>query len=421
MNDVNRDYYNIIGLPEDASQSDIEAECVRLAAKWRPENHPGDVVAESNFRLVEEAYETLGDPVKRASYDLSLRTLAGELPPVSAPLPYAPPAGPVALRFTGQPGEYFRIWIVNVCLSVVTLGIYSAWAKVRRKRYFYGNTVLHDATFEYLADPKAILKGRLIVVGVLLVFYVLAQFLKTNLFGIVYLVALPYVVIKAARFNAINSAYRNVRFKFGVGFKPQTGFLSKRYIDGYTQTSQFLILPIFLVPITLGMLYPYYSFRKREFILEHSAYGTTPFAFDATVRSFYVAWFKIMLLFLLFLVGSIVTFGIGVLPFYILFASYRDAAIGRLAWQHTVLGKLRFDCSWKTWDLFKLHLVNSLAIIFTLGLMVPWAAIRVARYELQGLSLAPVAEIDAFTAAMQEQVTATGDEAGELLGFDFGL
>ncbi len=50
-----------------------------------------------------------------------------------------------------------------------------------------------------------------------------------------------------------------------------------------------------------------------------------------------------------------------------------------------------------------------------LGLMVPWAAIRVARYELQGLSLAPAAEIGAFAAAMHEQVTATGDEAGELL------
>ncbi len=134
MNDVNRDYYNIVGVPEDASQFDIvlNAACVRLAAKWRPENHPGDVVAESNFRLIEEAYETLGDPVKRATYDFSLRALAGEVRPISSLQPYAPPAGPVALKFTGQQGEYFRIWIVNVCLSVITLGIYSAWAKVRR-------------------------------------------------------------------------------------------------------------------------------------------------------------------------------------------------------------------------------------------------------------------------------------------------
>ena len=38
-------------------------------------------------------------------------------------------------RFTGTGGEYFRIWIVNVMLSVVTFGIYSAWAKARRLQY----------------------------------------------------------------------------------------------------------------------------------------------------------------------------------------------------------------------------------------------------------------------------------------------
>ena len=54
----------------------------------------------------------------------------------------AAPSAAVPLQFTGKAGEYFKIWIVNLCLSVLTLGIYSAWAKVRRKRYFYGSTLL---------------------------------------------------------------------------------------------------------------------------------------------------------------------------------------------------------------------------------------------------------------------------------------
>ena len=62
--------------------------------------------------------------------------------------------------FTGSAPEYFRVWIVNVALSIVTLGIYSAWAKVRNKQYFYGNTHLDDVSFRYLADPKQILKGK---------------------------------------------------------------------------------------------------------------------------------------------------------------------------------------------------------------------------------------------------------------------
>ena len=38
------------------------------------------------------------------------------------------------LRFTGSGGEYFKIWIVNLLLTIATLGIYSAWAKVRKAR-----------------------------------------------------------------------------------------------------------------------------------------------------------------------------------------------------------------------------------------------------------------------------------------------
>jgi uncharacterized membrane protein YjgN (DUF898 family) len=38
-------------------------------------------------------------------------------------------------EFRGTGGEYFRIWIVNLLLTILTLGIYSAWAKVRQLRY----------------------------------------------------------------------------------------------------------------------------------------------------------------------------------------------------------------------------------------------------------------------------------------------
>src|SRR5215470_13047448 len=82
------------------------------------------------------------------------------------------PAGAVpkvlVLEFRGRGAEFFRIWIVNLVLSVLTLGIYSAWAKVRTRRYFYGNTRLDGVAFEYHARPIAILKGRLLALGVIL-------------------------------------------------------------------------------------------------------------------------------------------------------------------------------------------------------------------------------------------------------------
>lgn len=156
-------------------------------------------------------------------------------------------------------------------------------------------------------------------------------------------------------------------------------------------------------------------------MLEHSGFGTSTFGFDAKGSRFYLAYFKAAMVFLICMLGGILTIGIGILPLYILFASYRDATIGRLVWQHTTLGRMRFDYKWRTWDLFKLNLSNTFAILISLGLLVPWAEIRTARYQLQGLALAPAEELDSFVAGENEQVGATGDEAADFLGFDFGL
>ncbi|HEY6240792.1 MAG TPA: YjgN family protein [Burkholderiales bacterium] len=316
--------------------------------------------------------------------------------------------GVASLKFTGQAGEYFRIWIVNICLSIVTLGIYSAWAKVRRKRYFYGNTLLGDSAFEYLADPKAILKGRIVVFAGFAVYSIAGRInpLAGLAMGLVFLGVLPWLIVRASRFNAVNSAHRNVRFDFRAG---------------YWEMVQLLILPFIMVPLTLGLLYPYYAYRKRRFFLEHSAFGTTPFTFDATYGSYLRVYLKAALMFVVFLVGSVATLGIGALPLYIWFAAYRDGAVARLTWRSTRLGGLRFLCGWTTGGLFKLYFLNSLGVIFSFGLLAPWAAVRTARYQLRRIALYPGAAIGAFLAAAQEQVGAIGDEAGDLLGFDFGL
>ena len=314
----------------------------------------------------------------------------------------------VSLKFTGKAGEYFRIWIVNICLSIVTLGIYSAWAKVRRKRYFYGNTLLGDSAFEYLANPMAILKGRIVVVAGFAVYSLAGKInpLAGLAMALVFLGVLPWLIVRASRFNAANSAHRNVRFDFRAG---------------YWEMARLLVLPVVLVPLTLGLLYPYYAYCKRRFFVEHSFYGTTPFAFDATYGAYLRVYLKAALMFVLFLAGSAVTLGVGALPLYIWFAAYRDGAVARLTWKSTRLGGLRFDCGWTTGGLFKLFFLNSLGVIFTAGLLAPWAAVRTARYQLRRISLRPGAEIGAFLAASQEQVGAIGDEASDLLGFDFGL
>ena len=77
----------------------------------------------------------------------------------TGPPPPSPSGLARSLARSGS-GEYFRIWIVNLLLTVATLGIYSAWAKTRRLQYFYRNTHLAGASFDFRGDPKAILRGR---------------------------------------------------------------------------------------------------------------------------------------------------------------------------------------------------------------------------------------------------------------------
>jgi len=67
---------------------------------------------------------------------------------------------PEPVRFTGKASEYFGIWIVNLLLTIVTIGIYSAWAKVRRLQYFYRHTEVAGSSFDFHGSPVKILIGR---------------------------------------------------------------------------------------------------------------------------------------------------------------------------------------------------------------------------------------------------------------------
>ena len=119
-------------------------------------------------------------------------------------------------EFSGTTREYFGIWIVNIALTILTLGIFHAWAKVRNHRYFYGHTTLADGRFDYHADPVAILKGW----GLAMLAY-LSYFLLSNIapwlglmFFLVILAATPWLVVKSLQFRARNTSFRNLRFGF---------------------------------------------------------------------------------------------------------------------------------------------------------------------------------------------------------------
>ncbi len=64
-----RDYYDVLGLNRAANEQDIKGAFRKLAKEYHPDCNPGDIEAEQRFKEVNEAYEALKDPQKRAAYD----------------------------------------------------------------------------------------------------------------------------------------------------------------------------------------------------------------------------------------------------------------------------------------------------------------------------------------------------------------
>lgn len=320
-----------------------------------------------------------------------------------------------AFEFTGKGWEYFRIWIVNLLLSILTLGIYSAWAKVRRLQYFYRNTRLAGAGFEYHGTPIAILKGRIIAFVLLLAYTIAGQ---TNpLLAILIFVLLagvmPWLIVRSLRFKLYNSSYRGLRFGFAGS-------------DGAAY-AVFLLFPILTV-LTLYLLAPFTHYKIKQYQHNNSRFGDTFFRFDATSGNFYGIYLKA--LGLLVLAG--VFFGISaalhipvlmlVLPlFYLYIAGFLAVRLPNLIWDKTGLGEHDLYSRMEVGKYLWIAFTNLLGIVFTLGLYIPFAQIRMSRYKFSCMGLLAQGDLAEFVAGQAQSDSATGEETAEMFDLDISL
>jgi uncharacterized membrane protein YjgN (DUF898 family) len=345
-------------------------------------------------------------------------------------------AGPVRLEFEfrGSAAEYFRIWVVNLALTVVTLGVYSAWAKVRRLKYLHGHTWLAGSAFGYHADPLKILKGRAIGLLLLIAYVAAGRFNPTagTIAGAALGFAMPWLVVKSLKFRLRMTSWRGLRFDFDEAFAEAY----RIYLGWGT-----------LAVLSLGLLMPHFLRKLHQFTVARSAYGTTYFECDPPLRPIYVAMVKATLFGLVVGVGLLLGFAVIVgmsavagppaaqpspllqlLPLaiavFVYLGAYAifNAGLLNAVYGNTTLGPHRLHSDLRGGRLAWIYVSNVLAIVASLGLLVPWATVRVLRYRLSTLAVSTTGSLDDFVAAQgQANPDATGEEVADLFDVDFGL
>lgn len=344
----------------------------------------------------------------------------------------------IPVRFSGNSREYFGIWIVNLCLSIITLGIYSAWAKVRNKKYFLGNTSIGGRAFEYHAKGIQILIGRIIVVVALVVLSVSSSVsLMANVVATIFIVgAFPWLVNRGLKFNAAMTSWSNVRFRFR---------------GNYWKALLVFVLYPFLTVLSLYLAFPYLSRAMTRYTIGHHSLGDHEFAFDSSIRPFYVA---LLLTFLWTVLGLglvsaamllshalspdgftgllsgpgadistaliLVSAIIIVLVFMPLVTIY-SAFIRNAVYRGMVLEDgHRFKSTISPTTLIWIAVSNAVAVIFSLGMLLPWTRIRMTRYLCSHSWVEPNGSLEDFVGDMQRSPTAIGDAYMDIEGVDIG-
>jgi len=345
---------------------------------------------------------------------------------------------PLPLRFTGRGGEYFGIWIVNLLLTILTVGIYSAWAKVRRIQYFYRHTELAHSSFDFHGSPIKILLGRFIALAMILVYNFTVRIRSPLILFVLVAFALvfPWLLRNSFRFRLYNTSWRGTRFHF-------RGSVAGAY--------RVFLLNGFLALITLYILAPFTHQRFKAYQHNNSWFGRARFSFHASAGRFYLIYLILLVSIvgfavfvglaglgsafmalgrlqkpgghvdpraiikpLLYLYGALLLFGILIGPLF-------HALLTNLIWSNTRLENHRIECRLSPWMLMWIGASNFVLVVLTLGLFIPWAWVRLAKYQAECIRLLPASDLQEFVAAEPETVGAVGEEAATAFDFDIAL
>jgi uncharacterized membrane protein YjgN (DUF898 family) len=373
------------------------------------------------------------------------------------------------IKFTGSGSEYFRIWIVNLLLMLVTLGLYFPWAKVRRMRYFYGNTVVDGEPLGFHGDPKKMFKG-FVMVGVLFGLYSVAGNFSpmAGFVALLLVVAIwPALFKSSMQFRQANTSWRGLRFRFHGSLGDAYWAAVPLFLPGLVlvgiaaiepDVPQGAALPLWLQWLAGGTLLaalvatPLLLWNLKKY--QHNNYGLASLktSFKASAGSFYLLFAKTfgvavlaVLLCMAAAMGLALLLGLGlnfdrmaqskglmlavglgafagVLSVFVFIKPYVVARMQNLLWTQTGNASMRFVSALSFKSLLWLTLKNWLLVVLTLGLYWPFAAIALARLRLEAVSVKTRFDAETLISHVKAmEGDAAGDAAGDFFGIDIGL
>ncbi|MFQ5958628.1 MAG: YjgN family protein [Alphaproteobacteria bacterium] len=292
----------------------------------------------------------------------------------------------------GIAGELFKIHLVNVLLTIGTLGIYRFWARTRIRNYLWSQTSFLGDRLEYTGTGKELFLGFLIALAILVPIWVgyrtlseviavqrpgLTIVLDTVFYsGLVFLVGVA--IYRARRFRLSRTLWRGIR-------GGQTGSAT----DYGARSAAYLLLTI----LTLGLYWPFMDARLTGYKLNNTWFGDRRFTFDGDGRDLFKPFAICWLLFIPTLFMSWFWYRAAALEYYAGRTRYED---------------LRFAAEVRPWPLTRLIVTNWLLRVFTLGLAYPWVMIRTARFVCANLDI--VGDQDFAAIAQSRQPAPTTGE-----------
>jgi len=392
----------------------------------------------------------------------------------AAPAPLPPEPRVLEIRFTGSGSEYFRIWAVNLLLILVTVGLYLPFAKARRIRYFYANTLVDGQALSFHGDPWKMFRGFVLLVVLMGAYSGAGRASATAaLVAFIILCAVwPALWRASMQFRLGNTSWRGLRMRFEGSLKdaylacaplylPTIVFvawsrLMMPHVTGdaagdRAAVAAYASFSLFAMG-TLALLSPLsFALFKRY---QHNGYRIAgqQARIDLGIGRVYLLGLKTlgvaigsallaMLVFGLLGFGLMAATGLQadrtsplaqagflviVLLAYLLVFSivmpYGAARMQNLAWSRTRSEALAFRSELRFFALAGLTMKNWLLTALTLGLYRPFAAVATARLRLEAVQIESREDpADWVAAGLAGHADATGDIAGDFFGIDMGL